>query len=175
MKTDFAEARGISPLSTFIKRVFTASEWEEKFNLLGESAGFTEEAVEEKATRIGQFIQAWRAAINEASSTRSLGLSNLEAENILLRSEIEQVRSDLEQTKQKVAELERRMPEGKVIVLREISREQAKQEIQQLFSSGRTLYYSDIAEELRLDLELVVDVCRELEESGEVKVEESAL
>ena len=102
-------------------------------------------------------------------------LPRLAAENILLRSEIEQMRGDLERTKQKVAELERRMPAEKVIVLREISREQAKQEIQQLFSSGRTLYYSDIAEELGLDLELVVDVCRELEESGEVKVEESAL
>ena len=67
------------------------------------------------------------------------------------------------------------MPEEKVIVLREMSREQAKQEIQQLFSSGRTLYYSDIAEELRLDLELVVDICRELEESREVKVDRSAL
>ena len=66
-------------------------------------------------------------------------------------------------------------PEEKVTVLREISREQAKQEIQQLFSSGRTLFYSDIAEELRLDLELVVDICRELQGSGEVKIDESAL
>ena len=67
------------------------------------------------------------------------------------------------------------MPEEKVIVLREISREQAKQEIQQLFSSGRTLYYSDIAEELGLDLELTVDICRELQESKEIKVDENAL
>lgn len=66
-------------------------------------------------------------------------------------------------------------PEEKVTVLREISREQAKQEVQQLFSSRRTLYYSDIAKELSLDLELVVDICRELEENGEVKVDESAL
>ena len=102
-------------------------------------------------------------------------LPHLAAENILLRSEIEQVRSDLEQTKQKVAELERRMPAEKVIVLREISREQARQEIQQLFSSGRTLYYSDIAEELGLDLELVVDVCRELQEEGEIGVDEHIL
>ena len=62
-----------------------------------------------------------------------------------------------------------------MIVLREISREQAKQEIQQLFSSGRTLYYSDIAEELSLDLELVVDICRELEGNREVRVDKSAL
>lgn len=175
MKTDFTKARGILPLPMNFKRLFTGSEWEEEFNLLGDSAGFIEEAVEEKARKIQQFLQARQVVINESSSTRGLDLSNLEAENILLQSEIEQMRSDLEQTKQKVAELERRMPEEKVIVLREISRKQAKQEIQQLFSSGRTLYYSDIAEELGLDLKLIVDICRELEESGEVKVEESAL
>jgi len=67
------------------------------------------------------------------------------------------------------------MPKAKVIVLREISREQARQEVRQLFTSGQTLYYSDIAEELGLDLELVVDICRELEESREVKVDRSAL
>ena len=62
-----------------------------------------------------------------------------------------------------------------MIALREISREQAKQEIQQLFSSGRTLYYSDLTEELRLDLELVVDICRELQGKGEIKVDEDIL
>ena len=60
-------------------------------------------------------------------------------------------------------------------MMKQISREQAKQEIQQLFSSGRTLYYSDIAEELSLDLELVVDICQELQDSGEVTVDENAL
>lgn len=176
MKTDFTEARGILPLPiNFIKRLFTESEWEEEFNLLGASAGFTEEAVEEKARKIQQFLQARQVVINESSSTRGLDLSNLEAENILLQSEIEQMRSDLEQTKQKVAELERRMPEEKVIVLREISRKQAKQEIQQLFSSGRTLYYSDIAEELGLDLELVVDICQELQKGREIEVDEHIL
>jgi len=67
-----------------------------------------------------------------------------------------------------------RIPEERVIVLREISKKEAKEEIKQLFSSGRTLYYSDIAEELRLDLELVVDICHELQESGELRIDESA-
>ena len=67
------------------------------------------------------------------------------------------------------------MPKEKVIVLREISREQAKQEMQQFFSTGRTLYYSDIAEELRLALELVVDIWRELQGKGEIKVDEDIL
>jgi len=48
--------------------------------------------------------------------------------------------------------------------------EQAKEEIRKLFSHGRTLYYSDIAEELGLDLETVVQVCQELKEKQEVEV-----
>lgn len=89
-------------------------------------------------------------------------------ENIILRKEIERIN-------QKLVELEERMPQEKVIILREITREEAKQEIQHLFSIGRTLYYSDIAEELRLDLKLVVEICQELEEAGEVAVDDSAL
>jgi len=74
---------------------------------------------------------------------------------------------ELEKIKQKLLELENR---EKVIVLKEITREEAKREIQQLFASGRTLYYSDIVKELRLDLETVVDICNELMESGAVEV-----
>ncbi len=60
-------------------------------------------------------------------------------------------------------------------MLRELSREEAKEEIRQLFKSGRTLYYSDIAEELKLALKLVVDICRELQGNGEIGIDEDAL
>lgn len=59
--------------------------------------------------------------------------------------------------------------EGDVIVLRSASREQAKQEIRELFASGETLYYSDIVQRLGLDIDLVVGLCKELEEAGEVE------
>ncbi|MCK4404541.1 MAG: hypothetical protein KAW02_05565 [candidate division Zixibacteria bacterium] len=55
------------------------------------------------------------------------------------------------------------------IVLREISMRQAKKEIVKLFQKSGSLYYSDIAEQLRLDLELVVDLCAELEKEGKIK------
>ena len=55
-----------------------------------------------------------------------------------------------------------------VVVLRTISREQAKQEIRELFASGETLYYSDIVQRLGLDIALVIDLCKELEAEGEV-------
>jgi dCTP deaminase len=53
------------------------------------------------------------------------------------------------------------------VVLRAITRQQAKAEILDLFkNSNETLFYSDIAERLRLDLELVVELCNELEKEG---------
>ncbi len=80
-------------------------------------------------------------------------------------------REELEQIKQKLLELENR---EKVIVLRELAREEAKEEIRQLFRSGRTLYYSDIVKELKLDLKTVVEICNELEESGQIEVDAGA-
>ena len=60
------------------------------------------------------------------------------------------------------------VPGEEVIVLRTISRKQAKREIKELFQSGETLYYSDIAERLRIDLPLVVEICQELGSEGEI-------
>lgn len=56
-----------------------------------------------------------------------------------------------------------------VIVLRDISREQAKVEIKELFASGQTFYFSDIVEKLKLDLSLVVELCLELEKEGAIE------
>ncbi len=56
-----------------------------------------------------------------------------------------------------------------VIMLRSISREQAKEEIMELFDkSSDKLYYSDIVEALKLDLEEVVEIVEELKAEGEV-------
>ena len=173
MKTDFSEAIEVQSaganLFNYLKPLLTRLERGEEFGLAGESRGLSEEDIKRKA-KITQVAQLMLVTIDISSSTWDtvIEFPSLVAENTLLRGEIERI-------KQRLAELERRMPEEKVIVLREISREQAKQEIQELFSNGRTLYYSDIAEELRLDLELVVDICRELQGSGEIKVDENAL
>jgi hypothetical protein len=85
------------------------------------------------------------------------------------------LQEELKQTKQRLLELEGRISGEEVIVLREITREEAKKEIRQLFLTGRTLYYSDIAEELKLDLKLVVDICREFQEKKEIGIDEDAL
>jgi len=137
----------------------------EDFDLFNESMDIAEERIWEKAELAQVFSQLLRFA--KPISTTWDSTSNptvLATENILLRKEIDVI-------KQKLDELISRMPEEKVIVLREISREEAKQEIQELFIGDRTLYYSDIAEELQLDLRLVVDICHELEAVGEIEVD----
>jgi len=58
----------------------------------------------------------------------------------------------------------------KIVVLREISKEEAEKEISKLFSEGQVLYYSDIAQKLRLDLKLVVEICNELQSKGRIEV-----
>lgn len=83
----------------------------------------------------------------------------------LLQQEIDRLRSRLFEL------VGQSKGEEKVIELREIPREKAKKEIKALFSTGRTLYYSDIAMELGLDLELVVGICNELQETGEIAID----
>lgn len=56
--------------------------------------------------------------------------------------------------------------EEKVIVLRELSHQEAKEEILALFKDGDVHDYGDIAERLKLDLQQVVEICNELEEEG---------
>ena len=63
----------------------------------------------------------------------------------------------------------------KVIVLREITKEEAKREITDLFATEETLYYSDISERLRIDLEMVVGICRELQAAGAIRVDDDSL
>ena len=172
MKTNLSEVEAANawPWSArSIDRLLAKPEERERFIVLGDSAGLTKEDIEEKVRRVKGIVQVEQLVM-------TIPFGGLESADVLyLMEENASLRQEIEQIKQKLSELEERIPEEKVIVLREISREKAKKEIRQLFSSGRTLYYSDIAEELRLDLELVVDICHELQESGELKIDESAL
>lgn len=60
--------------------------------------------------------------------------------------------------------------ENIVIVLRDISKEQAKQEVQKLLiTSPKPLDHGEIADELRLDLKLVAQVCTELIREGVIE------
>jgi Mn-dependent DtxR family transcriptional regulator len=74
-----------------------------------------------------------------------------------------------------VSQLKAPPSDEQVIALRNITREQARQEILKLFQSGETLFFSDIAERLRIDLPLLVEICQELYEEGEIEVDADAI
>jgi len=168
MSSAFKETTDIEPRSTmFPTSHYATIGLRGEFEILGESAGFSEEDIRDIRAR-AQIAQALQVTTRTARTwSPTTDFVTLATENMFLRKEVERINHRL-------AELEERIPEEKVIVLRQLSRGQAKQEIQQLFSSDRTLYYSDIAEELGLDLKLVVEICRELEEAGAIEVDGSA-
>ena len=60
-------------------------------------------------------------------------------------------------------------------VLRTIDRDQAKHEILKLFRSAETLFYSDIARRLCIDLPVVVEICQELQEEEEIEIDADAV
>ncbi|MFH1140823.1 MAG: hypothetical protein V1724_03945 [Chloroflexota bacterium] len=99
---------------------------------------------------VGQFT--WVDPIGEMRTT----ITQLEARVVVLEEEIQVLKASAQE---------------EVIVLRTISREQAKEEIRRLFSSGETFYYSDVAQQIRLDLRLVVELCQELEKEGALEVD----
>ncbi|MCH7746364.1 MAG: hypothetical protein IIC84_09850, partial [Chloroflexi bacterium] len=76
---------------------------------------------------------------------------------------------------EKVGELEEVIGAQEVIVLRTIDRETAKQEIRELFQGAESLYFSDIAKRLRLELPLVVEICQELIEEEEIEVNDDTV
>jgi Mn-dependent DtxR family transcriptional regulator len=62
-----------------------------------------------------------------------------------------------------------RKPVAKIIKIRQISKEQAKKEIVQFIKNRKEADTFDIANELRLDMDLTVKALRELWEEGRVK------
>lgn len=96
-------------------------------------------------------------------------ISELQKENGFLQQQIMELRNQ-------VNELMKSIPVEKTIVLRKISKEKAKKEIKELFASTHeTLYYSDIAERLGLELRAVVEICKDLIKEGEIKVDTKTL
>jgi len=87
---------------------------------------------------------------------------------------LDRVEEKLDRLMGKVEELSamvRRMlaTQEQVVVLRTLSREDAKEEIVRLFESGDVMDYEDLAQRLQLDLRVVVDICRELASEGVIE------
>jgi DNA-binding MarR family transcriptional regulator len=92
-----------------------------------------------------------------------------------LRKDNKTLLARVKSLEERLALVERSQPSEKVVVLREISKKDAEKEICTLFAKGETLYYSDIAEKLNLDLPTVVDICGDLQKRGEIKVDDNTL
>ena len=91
------------------------------------------------------------------------------------REELEALKARVLDLEEVVARLLALTTDEEVIESRDVSKEEAKQEILAMFQSGETLFYSDLATRLRLDLPLVVEVCQELEQEGEIEVHADAI
>jgi cell division protein FtsB len=100
----------------------------------------------------------------QRDSVGGIPISSSENRIRALEGRVAALEEEVEALKQGTSEEQ----ETGVILLRSIPKDQAKQEIRQLFASGETLYYSDIVQRLGLDIALVVELCQELEAEGEV-------
>jgi len=95
--------------------------------------------------------------------------------NIQLRMENYALRERIRAIEERLANIETTIPKERTVILREVSKEEAEKDILGLFSQGQTLYYSDIAEQLGLDLQLVVEICNKLQNRGEIEVVDDTL
>jgi hypothetical protein len=68
-----------------------------------------------------------------------------------------------------LADLKAALPKEKIVMLKTMTRDQAKIEIRALFDQGQPIFYSDIVELLGIDLPLVVEICDELMAAGEIR------
>jgi len=107
------------------------------------------------------------AVIKEATNAKKI-IGNLREYNSSLLGRIRSL-------EERFTAIENSLPSEKVILLREISKKDAIKEIHDLFSKNKTLYYSDIAELLNLDLQSVVEICNEMQKRGEIEVDDDAL
>ena len=93
-------------------------------------------------------------------------------------AEVDDLKAELAKLRTRVVSLEHEVETlrgssvgQEVIVLRTVERDQAKREIGELFQTGETLYYSDIATRLRIELPVVVELCQELQDEGEIEID----
>jgi len=95
-----------------------------------------------------------------------------------VRNDIKRLSQEVASMKKALAEINQSFPtdqQDEIIELRDLTEDQARVEILELFKeTQKPLFYSDIAEKLCLDLRLVVEVCNNLIEKGNIEVDDSA-
>jgi hypothetical protein len=97
--------------------------------------------------------------------------SGLYVECLQLRMENARLKAENEGLRAKVVAMQATNSAEKFLEIREIPRDQAKEEIRAFFKAhdGEAIYPSDVMEALSLDYDLVYEICEELEKEGMVK------
>ena len=129
----------------------------------------------ENATRAAQDAAAKAEATAKTARLAAEEAARLAKEAARQAQETAIVQQRIESLEKRLKRLEEAIPEERVVILREISKEESEKEILELFSKGQTLYYSDIAEQLGLDLRLVVEICNELQNRAEIEIVDDTL
>jgi hypothetical protein len=83
-----------------------------------------------------------------------------------LKSVIHQMRSEIKNIKEKLVETPIKM---NIIELREIPKNEAKQEILDYYQSHDTVFPSDVASDLGLDLKMTIQIVKELVHEGKLE------
>ena len=113
------------------------------------------------AARVG------RTPISVAHFQRDAEVSRLRAQVRRLKGVAATQQRRIEELQQKLDESRAVQPD-EIIEIREISREQAREEIVKCFQYGEPLDHADLADALALEISLVIEVCNELIEEGVV-------
>jgi hypothetical protein len=97
------------------------------------------------------------------------------ARDIGMEADVRSVQKEVESLKQETAEM-KAMFEGlgtaePVFELREVSYEDAKREIKQYFEAhhGESIDAGDLQEALGIDIQMVIQICQDLERDGQIK------
>lgn len=91
-----------------------------------------------------------------------------------MRAQVRRLKGVAATRQRRIEELQLKLDESRavqpdeIIEIREISREQAREEIVECFQSGEPLDHADLADALALEISLVIEVCDELIEEGVV-------
>lgn len=110
----------------------------------------------------GRIGVAAGAAIQQRAAAASLLLEVRRLKNLLRKTQ-----ERLDKLEQESAARRTDSPD-EIIILREISKDEARREIIELFQSGRPLDQADLADALSLELGLVMEICDELLAEGVV-------
>ena len=165
----FYESRTIIERGKANKYTARPSELVTLYNVYSKAAGHTPSRVKPRANFIiADTAKASFKVAEVKERVRALSARDVDTAKAELLQRIESL-------EERLKSLENAIPKERVVILREVSREEAEKEILELFSQGQTLYYSDIAEQLGLDLKLVVETCNELQSRGEIEVVDDTL